>query len=109
MFPADAKLGFILAGERNVTLRAKALDLFEGARSQVVAQQMESFQGLTSPRGHALRILEAARDLVSSLAGFDCQHKLYSLDLRQSRQRRSGGFRSAFGSYPASRFIQRLR
>jgi len=109
MFPTDTKVGFILAGERDVTLRAKTLDLFEGARSQAVAQQAESFQGLTSPRGHALWILEAARDLVSPFAGLHRQHKLHSLDLRQPRQRRSGGLRSTFGSHRASRFIQRLR
>ena len=93
MLPADAELGFFLAGQRDVTLRAKALDLFQRARAEMVAQQAESFQVLPRPRGHALRVLQSARDLVAALASFHRQHKLDPFDLRQLRQR--GGERIA--------------
>ena len=109
MLPADAKLGLILAGERDMPLRAEALELFEGARSQAIAQRTESFQALTSPRGHVLRVLQSARDLVAALAGLHRQYKLHSFELGQARERRSRGGWGAFSRNPASGFIERLR
>ena len=80
-----------------------------GPACSSIAQLAKSFQVLPRPRGHALRVLQPARDLGSLLARLHRQHELDAFDLRQAAPAANALRRGrAFGRQPAARLVQRL-